>query len=88
MIVEGEAEIVEDATLLKKVFAAYQKKYKMDVSGMGEPVFRVRPRVVFGLFEKKFSQTATRWLFPADFSSETQIKTLSEKTQRPQRKPL
>jgi hypothetical protein len=50
---------------LKKVFAAYQKKYKMDVSGMGEPVFRVRPRVVFGLFEKKFGQTATRWLFPA-----------------------
>lgn len=63
VIVEGESEIVEDATLLKKVFAAYQKKYKMDVSGMGEPVFRVRPRVVFGLVEKKFGQTATRWLF-------------------------
>ena len=65
VIVEGEAEIIEDAVTLKKVFAAYQKKYKMDVSGMGEPVFRVRPRVVFGLFEKKFGQTATRWLFAA-----------------------
>ena len=63
VIVEGKAEIVEDAILLKKVFAAYQKKYKMDVSGMGEPMFRVRPQVVFGLFEKKFGQTATRWLF-------------------------
>jgi len=64
VIVEGEASTVEDAIVLKKVFAAYQKKYKMDVSGMGEPVFRVRPRVVFGLFEKRFGQTATRWLFP------------------------
>ena len=65
VIVEGEVETVEDASILKKVFAAYQKKYKMDVSGMGEPMFRVRPRVVFGLFEKKFGQTATRWLFAA-----------------------
>lgn len=65
VIVEGEVGIVEDAILLKKVFAAYQKKYKMDVSGMGEPMFRVLPRIVFGLFEKKFGQTATRWLFAA-----------------------
>lgn len=63
VIVEGAAGIVEDAPVLKKVFAAYQKKYKMDVSGMGEPVFRLRPEVAFGLFEKKFGETATRWLF-------------------------
>jgi hypothetical protein len=63
VIVEGEADVVEDTALLKKVFAAYQKKYKMDVSGMGEPVFRLRPQVGFGLFEKKFGETATRWLF-------------------------
>lgn len=63
VIVEGVAGIVEDATVLKKVFAAYQKKYRMDVSGMGEPVFRLRPEVAFGLFEKKFGETATRWLF-------------------------
>jgi general stress protein 26 len=62
-ILEGEVEIVEDSAVLKKVFAAYKKKYKMDISGMGEPMFRVKPRVVFGLYEKKFGQTATRWLF-------------------------
>ena len=63
VILEGEVDIVEDAAALKKVFAAYEKKYKMDVSGMGEPMFRVHPRVAFGLFEKKFGQTATRWKF-------------------------
>jgi general stress protein 26 len=65
VIVEGEVGMSEDAALLKKLFAAYKKKYKFDVSGMGEPFFRVRPRVAFGLFEKKFTGTATRWVFTA-----------------------
>jgi hypothetical protein len=30
---------------------------------MGEPFYRVRPRIAFGLFEKKFTGTATRWTF-------------------------
>ena len=63
VILEGEVELVEDADTLKKVFAAYKKKYKFDPSGMGEPMFRVRSQVAFGLLEKKFTQTATRWLF-------------------------
>jgi PPOX class probable F420-dependent enzyme len=63
VIVEGEAELVDNPAALKKLFAAYKKKYKIDVSGMGEPMYRVRPRVAFGLYEKKFTQTATRWLF-------------------------
>ena len=64
VIVEGSAEIVDEKTLLEPIFAAYKKKYKMDIRGMGEPVFRVRPAVGFGLYEKKFGETATRWLFP------------------------
>jgi PPOX class probable F420-dependent enzyme len=64
VIVEGEAEIVADTAPLKEVFAAYKKKYKFDPSTMGEPMFRVKPGVAFGLFEKKFGQTATRWIFP------------------------
>src|SRR6266496_992089 len=65
VILEGTVKIVEDAKVLKAVFAAYKKKYKIDPSGMGEPVFRVRPRVAFGLYEKKFGETATRWRFEA-----------------------
>ncbi len=30
---------------------------------MGEPFYRLRPRIAFGLFEKKFTGTATRWTF-------------------------
>src|SRR5215813_2537127 len=65
VIVEGVAELFDEAAFMKKLYAAYKKKYKFDVSGMGEPFYRVRPRVAFGLFEKKFTQTATRWLFSA-----------------------
>jgi hypothetical protein len=64
-ILEGEVKIVDDAAIKKKIFAAYKKKYKMDISGMGSPVYKVRPTVAFGLYEKKFTQTATRWLFSA-----------------------
>ena len=32
-------------------------------STMNEPVFSIRPRVVFGQIEKTFTQTATRWIF-------------------------
>ena len=63
VIVEGEVEIIDDAATLKKIFVAYKKKYKIDISGMDSPMYRVRPRVVFGMWEKKFTQTATRWLF-------------------------
>jgi general stress protein 26 len=65
VIVEGVAELFDEAAVMKRLYAAYNKKYKFDVSGMGEPFYRVRPRIAFGLFEKKFTQTATRWLFSA-----------------------
>jgi len=48
----------------------YQRKYNFDMASMEkdiiamkEPVFAVRPRVVFGLYEKKFVDSATRWKF-------------------------
>jgi nitroimidazol reductase NimA-like FMN-containing flavoprotein (pyridoxamine 5'-phosphate oxidase superfamily) len=61
VIVEGVAREVEDAALLERVAAEYQKKYKMDPRGMGEPIFHVRPSRVFGFVEKTFPQSATRW---------------------------
>jgi len=62
-IVEGLVEKFEDTAQLERVFTAYGKKYKMDIRGMGEPLFRLKPTVAFGLFEKKFTQTATKWKF-------------------------
>lgn len=52
---------VEDAAALERVAAAYTKKYKMDPRSMGEPIFIVRPRTVFGFIEKSFPKSATRW---------------------------
>ena len=66
VIVEGSAEEVKDATALERVATAYQKKYKMDPRSMGEPIFVVRPRTVFGFIEKSFPKSATRWR-PGDF---------------------
>jgi len=63
VIVEGLAKVVHDPAQLRPVYSAYKKKYKMDISGMEEPLFRALPRTVFGLFEKKFAATATRWTF-------------------------
>lgn len=63
VIVEGKAAEVTGQKALKPVFAAYKKKYKTDVSGMDSPMYLVRPSKAFGLWEKKFPTTATRWLF-------------------------
>ena len=61
VIVEGSAVEVKNAAELKRVAAAYKKKYKMDPRSMGEPIFAVRPTTVFGFIEKSFPKTATRW---------------------------
>jgi len=61
VIVEGSAEEVKDAAALEGVAAAYKKKYKMDPRGMGEPIFVVCPRTVFGFIEESFPKSATRW---------------------------
>jgi len=67
VIVEGIAEIA-DVFARRKLIPAYEKKYKFDLSSMKddllsmkEPVFAVRPRVVFGLWEKHFQSKSTRW---------------------------
>ncbi len=63
VIVEGEARLAKDSPQLK-FFANYEQKYKWDMSAMqDEPIYEVRPRVAFGLYEKKFMQAATRWKF-------------------------
>ena len=69
VIVEGVAEIA-DVAARRKFLPVYEKKYKFDMStmkdgilSMKEPVFAVRPRVVFGLSEEHFQSKSTRWKF-------------------------
>ena len=69
VIVEGIAEIA-DVAARRKFLPTYGRKYKFDMGGMKddilsmkEPVFAVRPRVVFGLWEKDFVGKSTRWKF-------------------------
>jgi hypothetical protein len=69
VVVEGVAELVDVATR-RKLIPIYEKKYKYDLSSMKddllsmkEPVYAVRPVVVFGLWEKHFQSKSTRWKF-------------------------
>jgi hypothetical protein len=69
VIVEGVAEIADVPARLKFI-AKYKPKYNFDMSSMKddilsmkEPVFAVRPRVVFALWEKYFQTKSTRWKF-------------------------
>ena len=69
VIVEGTAEIA-DVSARKKLLPAYERKYKFDMSSMKddilsmkEPVYAVRPKVVFAMWEKYFQSKATRWNF-------------------------
>jgi pyridoxamine 5'-phosphate oxidase-like protein len=69
IIVEGIAEIA-DVPARRKFLPKYERKYKFDMKGMKqdilsmkEPVFAVRPLMVFGLWEKHFVEKSTRWSF-------------------------
>ena len=64
VIVEGEARIVRSPAILRRVGTPYARKYKpwrLD-SALG-PVFAVRPKAVFAMWEKQFAGKATRWQF-------------------------
>jgi len=69
VIVEGIAEIA-DVAARRKFLPVYERKYKFDmramqddILAMKEPIFAVRPRLVFGLWEKYFQSKSTRWTF-------------------------
>jgi hypothetical protein len=64
VIVEGVAEEVRDAGLLAKLSRPYYAKYKpWKLEPDRGPVYAVRACVVFGMYEKEFTRTATRWTF-------------------------
>ncbi len=66
VILEGLAEEVADLASLKQFYEAYKEKYDWDLEKMGfdkGPGYVVRPRVVFGVRERDFTSSATRWTF-------------------------
>lgn len=67
VILEGAVEEVADKATLRKLDAAYKKKYDMPLMIIpGETVvYRLRPRVALAWTEKNFPNDATRWEFPA-----------------------
>jgi uncharacterized pyridoxamine 5'-phosphate oxidase family protein len=70
VIVEGVIETEKDVNLIREFLRLYESKYQWDMSTMAddlvklkEPVFRLRPKIAFGLAEKTFATSATRWVF-------------------------
>lgn len=64
VVIEGVAKRLSDPKLWKRFAKVYEKKYNFDMSGYSaEPFYAVRPRTVFGLWEKDFLGSATRWKF-------------------------
>jgi hypothetical protein len=63
VIVEGAASELTDPALRERFVKEYKTKYDWDVSTLTEPVYVVRPRMVFAQIEKTFTKSATRWQF-------------------------
>ena len=63
VIVEGKATVNADPAIQRTFAKKYQKKYKWDMSDFKEPIYKVSPSTAFGLYEKKFQNSATRWTF-------------------------
>jgi nitroimidazol reductase NimA-like FMN-containing flavoprotein (pyridoxamine 5'-phosphate oxidase superfamily) len=66
VIVEGRAELrnlASDQEFAKRFAQLYKKKYKWDMDVSSEPVYAVTPHVAFGMYEKKFATSATKWEF-------------------------
>ena len=64
VIVEGVAKEVKDPKLIARIARPYGAKYKpWKLDPELGPIFAVRPRVAFGMAEKSFDRTATRWRF-------------------------
>ena len=62
VILEGTASLVSDRQLCSRFVQAVSEKYKFDMGGYAEePIYALQPRRAFGLIEKDFVGSATRW---------------------------
>ena len=68
VVIEGEAELIDDAAAIATFVAATNQKYGTDYaidffSSPSNACFRVRPAWAFGLTESDFTGSPTRWTF-------------------------
>jgi len=66
LILEGFTEELNDSIVRREVRGAHKKKYDSELhSYSADPIYAVRPRVVFGLVESsdKIRGNPTRWRF-------------------------
>ncbi len=68
VVVEGVAEVVRELGAIREMVARVNAKYSSGVTvELMDPdvnaTFRVRPRWVFGLNDKEFTDSPTRWQF-------------------------
>ena len=65
IILEGSAQLMNDAELGRRFADAYQAKYNFDMEGFNELFYAVHPKTVFGFTtaDDQFTKTATRWGF-------------------------
>ena len=64
VIVEGTAIEVTDPALIDSVGRPYHRKYRpWKLDGSQGPIYEVRPHVAFGVVERTFPRSTTRWRF-------------------------
>jgi nitroimidazol reductase NimA-like FMN-containing flavoprotein (pyridoxamine 5'-phosphate oxidase superfamily) len=66
VIIEGVAAELEDGDERRAVIAVYDEKYDDDLASLGQPIYSVQPARAFGLLERDFTGSATRWIFSAE----------------------
>ena len=62
IILEGTARGILEKSLRTRFAAACKKKHDWDMSDTKEPIYEVRPRVIFGIAESA-EANPTRWRF-------------------------
>jgi nitroimidazol reductase NimA-like FMN-containing flavoprotein (pyridoxamine 5'-phosphate oxidase superfamily) len=62
VILEGTAKEIGEGSLRTRFVTAYKKKYDWDMGDGREPIYEVRPRVIFGIMENA-EANPTRWRF-------------------------
>jgi hypothetical protein len=65
ILLEGVAAVIVGSELNRRFAVEYGPKYDWDQQDLDEPVYAVRPNVVFGFTtaDGAFTSTATRWVF-------------------------
>ena len=68
VVLEGVAEVIRELAAIQELVSRLNDKYSSDITlEFMDPdvnaTFRVRPRWVFGLNDKQFTESPTRWEF-------------------------